>query len=57
MSELITPKKAAELLGVTTATLRNWEIAGKIKSVTTLGKHRRYNVQEIEQLKKATIEK
>lgn len=47
MNELITPKKAAEMLGISPMTLRNWEESGKIKAVKTLGGHRRYLIEEI----------
>ena len=47
---LVNISKAAKILGVTTKTLRNWEDQGKIKPVRTLGKHRRYNLEEIKAL-------
>jgi excisionase family DNA binding protein len=50
MSELITPKTAAELLGVNTNTLRNWELSGRIVAIKTLGGHRRYNIEEIKKI-------
>ena len=50
MNDLIYPKKAAEMFGVTTTTLRNWEVAGKITAVKTLGGHRRYSLVEIEKM-------
>ena len=43
-------KKAAELLGVTTQTLRNWDNAGKIKTIRTPGNQRRIPESEIERL-------
>jgi excisionase family DNA binding protein len=37
-------KEAAELLGVSTKTIRRWEADGKIKAVRTLGGHRRFDI-------------
>ena len=50
MSELITPSKAAKLLGVNTNTLRNWELSGKLIAEKTLGGHRRYELENIEKI-------
>ena len=47
MNELLSPRQAAKMLGVSPGTLRNWEEAKKITSVKTLGKHRRYKLDEI----------
>ena len=47
MEELVSPKKASKMLGITTETLRNWELAGKLKCVKTLGGHRRYRLIDI----------
>ena len=38
------------MIGVTPKTLRIWEKEGKIKSVRTFGKHRRYKISEIKSL-------
>lgn len=45
--ELLTIKEAAQKLGVTPTTLRNWEKQGKIKSLKTEGGHRRYNTAQV----------
>jgi putative resolvase len=50
MNKLITPKKAAEMLGVSTTTLRNWETAGKLKAIKTIGGHRRYRLEDVKNL-------
>jgi excisionase family DNA binding protein len=50
MNKIITPKKAAEMLGVSTTTLRNWESAGKLMAIKTLGGHRRYRFEDIKKL-------
>jgi excisionase family DNA binding protein len=51
MSErLYPPRRAAELLGITTKTLKAWERAGKIKCVRTVGGHRRIPESEIRRL-------
>ena len=44
MSNLITVKEAAEVLGVSTKTIRRWESDGKIKAVRTVGGHRRFDI-------------
>ncbi len=46
-TELITIKEAADLLGVTTTTLRRWDKEGKLIPSKTLGGHRRYNKQQV----------
>jgi excisionase family DNA binding protein len=51
MSEFISPQKAADMLGVSPNTLRNWEVSGKLMSMKTMGGHRRYYLQAIENLK------
>lgn len=43
----LTPKQAAELLGVSVRTLHRWESDGKIVSRRTPGGHRRYEVAEL----------
>ena len=43
----ISIKEAAELLGVGVATLRRWEVEGKLRSERTEGNHRRYEVSEL----------
>jgi len=47
MEKHYTLLKAAELLGVTTQTLRNWDNAGKIRTVRTPGNQRRIPESEI----------
>ena len=51
-NELIKISDAAKIIGVTPKTLRLWEKEGKIKSIRTFGKHRRYKLLEIKQLLK-----
>ena len=41
--------KIAELFGVTTQSIRDWTKQGKLSAKRTLGNHRRYNLEEIEQ--------
>jgi len=48
MIKLVTIKQAADLLGVTTKTLRNGDAAGKLCPIRTLGGHRRYSILDIE---------
>lgn len=52
MRDLITPKVAAKMLGVSTNCVRQWEIDGKITAIKTLGGQRRYDLKEIEALLK-----
>ncbi|NMG21616.1 IS607 family transposase [Brasilonema bromeliae] len=47
MSNIIGVKEAAELLGVSTKTIRRWEAEGKIKSVRTEGGHRRFEISQL----------
>ena len=44
--EYVTPKKATEILGCVTRTLRNMEKQGRIQSIRTDSNHRRYNIKE-----------
>lgn len=48
--KLISPKEASKMLGVSLSCLRNWEKAGKIKCVKTLGGHRRFKLEEIKRI-------
>ena len=45
--KLINIKNAAEILGVSKETLRNWDKSGKLLSVRTYGNHRRYRLSDI----------
>lgn len=47
MSNLLTIKQAGDLIGVSTKTLRRWEVEGRIKSIRTKGNHRRYDVSAL----------
>lgn len=44
----VTPKKAAEMLGVHVSSLRRWESEGNLQTVRTPGGQRRYNLEEVE---------
>ena len=46
---LVSIKKAAEILGVSQSTLRNWDKTGKLKSLRTPGNARRYNIETLKQ--------
>jgi len=50
MEKHYTLLKAAQLLGVTTQTLRNWDNAGKIRAIRTPGNQRRIPESEIARL-------
>jgi putative resolvase len=51
MTSLLRLSKAADLLGVTTRTLRAWDTAGTIKVVRSPGGHRLIPVSEVERLR------
>lgn len=46
-SEWVSLRRAAEILGVHPATVRNWADDGKLPFRRTAGKHRRFNVGEL----------
>ncbi|MDE2775150.1 MAG: helix-turn-helix domain-containing protein [Chloroflexota bacterium] len=46
-SEWVSLRRAAEILGVHPATVRNWADSGKLPYRRTAGKHRRFNVNEL----------
>lgn len=50
MTSLLRLSEAAEKLGITTQTLRNWTNSGRLKSVRTQGNQRRIPLSEIERL-------
>jgi len=53
INEYLTIKQAADLLGVTMNTLRNWEEAGKIKCVRNpMNRYRLYKKKDLEELLK-----
>lgn len=56
MSKLISLKEAAEILSVSTKTLRRWDNEGILKSIKTSGGHRRYNQDDIDKYMKVYIE-
>jgi excisionase family DNA binding protein len=45
--DLLTPRQAAELLGVNTNTLARWARDGQLPAVTTPGGHRRYRRADV----------
>jgi excisionase family DNA binding protein len=47
MDQLVSPAKAAEFVGVSKWTLQRWEQQGLIRSIRTLGGHRRYWVSDL----------
>lgn len=57
MSKLISIKEAAELLSVSTKTLRRWDDEGILKSIKTHGGHRRYNQDDIDKYMQVYVEK
>lgn len=51
--ELLKPKEAAQLAGVSLVTIKRWIYEGKIKSVQTAGGHHRVPRREIERITSA----
>jgi excisionase family DNA binding protein len=51
---LLTPAEVAALFRVDPKTVTRWEKAGKLKSIRTLGGHRRYRVSQIRSLFEAS---
>ncbi len=44
---LLTPAEVAALFGVDPTTVTNWANAGKLRSIKTLGGHRRFRASEV----------
>ncbi|WP_139193062.1 MerR family transcriptional regulator, partial [Anaerobacillus alkalilacustris] len=49
---MYTLKEAANILGVSSSTLRRWEKEGKITSTRTSGGHRRYTTEDLSNVNK-----
>lgn len=49
--QLVSIGRASELLGVCVDTLREWDKAGRLVPVKTVGNHRRYRISDIEKFK------
>lgn len=54
---LLTPAEVAALFRVDPKTVTRWANAGKISSIRTLGGHRRYRRDEVEELLKRAGER
>ena len=48
--EYLTPREAAQMLGVSPKTVVRWAAEGRISSLVTLGGHRRFKRDEIVEL-------
>ena len=55
-SEWVSLRRAAEILGVHPATVRNWADSGKLPYRRTAGKHRRFNVNDLAEYADAQID-
>lgn len=56
-NSILTPSEVAELFAVNAKTVTRWARQGKLKSIKTLGGHRRYRVVDIrEAIEKANVE-
>ncbi len=51
MSQLLSIQPAAQRLGVSVDTLREWERAGRVTAERTVGQHRRFRVEEVDRLR------
>lgn len=47
MSKYVTPREACKLLSVSDKTLRNWDEAGKIRTIRTPSNQRRYDIDSV----------
>lgn len=56
MEKLLKISEVAEILGVTTQTLRKWDKAGKFTPTHTVGGHRRYRLSDVEKVIAGTSE-
>jgi len=54
--KLLTPSEVATLFRVDPKTVTRWAKAGKLKSIKTLGGHRRYRESEVRALLKLTLD-
>jgi excisionase family DNA binding protein len=52
----LTPRQAADRLGVTAETVVAWADAGKLPCFRTLGGHRRFRVEDVDALIESTQE-
>lgn len=48
-SDLLTPREAANILGVSYPTLKHWILTGKLRTVKTAGGHHRIPIGELDQ--------
>jgi molybdopterin-binding protein len=46
---LLTPREAAEMIGISYPTMKHWILTGKIKTVKTPGGHHRVPMQELDE--------
>lgn len=53
----LTPKKAAAYLKVSTETVRQWAKSGQLPAETTLGGHRRFNIDDVEKFAASLLNK
>lgn len=53
--ELLTVSQAAQYLGVSSDTLRNWDNKGKLISTRTKGNSRRYKLSDLEEFIKTNL--
>lgn len=51
-TKLLTPSEVAKRFKVDPKTVTRWAKAGKLSSIRTLGGHRRYRADEVEELRR-----
>jgi molybdopterin-binding protein len=56
-SNLLTPRQAAERLGISYPALKHWILAGRIRTVKTPGGHHRVPLEALEEFMPATATK
>ncbi len=49
-SKLLTVSEVAEILGVSSVTIRSWDKLGKIKTIRTPGNQRRIHEEEVKKI-------
>lgn len=53
---LLTPGEVARMFGVDPKTVSRWSDAGKLEALRTLGGHRRYRADEVNELLQGALE-
>ena len=54
-ANLLTPREAAQVLGISYPTLKQWIYHGKLRTIKTVGGHHRVPESEIDQIGRAHV--